>query len=151
MFKSKNYLVKSLLMLSMAFVLLLGSFGFSNQQASAASTYTSWYWEHPMAYYPILHGLSTSDGAGVVYASLVQGEQTDGYSCNGCQFNWKMELQRQTEGYDTWVTIGTHTGYVMYDDPSNRTFTNVGTLNTFLRIKLTVTGEGTFYSKAWVR
>lgn len=47
---------------------------------------------------------------------------------------WDMYLQRYHSYSNAWQTIGTRTGYVSFDSPSNRTFTNILKKNAQLRV-----------------
>jgi hypothetical protein len=74
----------------------------------------------------------------------------------GWWYDWKMELQRYDGG---WKTVGSRTGWLSADSPSNRTFTNVLVSGKKMRVKVTFKYENykgqiisfVRYSKTWTR
>lgn len=107
------------------------------------------------SYYPnpLRHGICISNSGNDVKASIEQGEDKNGYGCNGCRFDWIMYLQREEGG--SWKNIASREGYVVCGptaascSQSHRTFTNVR--KTGNRIRLAVTfrnaqGAKIFYS-----
>lgn len=67
-------------------------------------------------------------------------------------FNWKMYLQVYSGG--SWKTIGTRTGYVTHNSPSNRSF-SVGYKGYRMRVQMYVecpdAPDQRFTSAEWVR
>lgn len=64
-------------------------------------------------------------------------------------YEWTMYLQRYTNG--AWSTVGSRTGFITGESPSNRTFTDVGVKNTKMRVKVVFDGSDTRYSNTWTR
>lgn len=102
-------------------------------------------------YEPFPLSLCVSEGAGFVSASL----ELDNFFPAGYDYNenWTMYLERwDGSAGDGWRTISTRTGYVAYNSPSNRTFTNIGELGISIRVRVVMqAGNQTFYSPNWVK
>lgn len=112
-----------------------------------ATLSTIHYWEHGAAPHKIYHSFNVTPKGSTVDVSVKQGDMTNGYAANGARFDWTMKLQRYVDG--AWKTIGTREGYVVYGSDSHRTFTNIAKTGKKLRVRLTVTGEGSFNSDTW--
>ena len=65
-------------------------------------------------------------------------------TCSGSSWtlDWTMRLQRYVSG--SWSTIGTRTGYLRNNSPSERTFTNVSRQNARTRVQVSFTHGGDY-------
>lgn len=79
-------------------------------------------------------------------------------SCPDFRLDWTVKLQRWKNDGDNiweWMNVGTRDGYVEFGSPSERTFTNVGTLETEMRLVLYLSNPdtkedlGTYKSATW--
>ncbi|MFJ7681215.1 hypothetical protein [Peribacillus butanolivorans] len=135
-----------------AFLTVVGSFGFLGNDKASASAGGCNSFGLPSGVGTMPASICTSEDSSDVNVTLKSGRVGTWESL----YYWSMSLQRYENG--AWGTIGSRTGFVSTDSPSERTFTNVGKKDKSMRVKVNYYYDSgrtdfvkTVYSNKWTR